>query len=184
MVSAGAGAFGSGLDRSRYRTSQPDSGARFSAFRHRAAGLSRHLGQLVRRTHAGRAPGASRERPHASGVGRSGGLPEGGRRMNLSLAESMIHAASLEIAGKREEALAELCQARDAGHHTPKLYGAIGHLQFELRRFQAAAGAYEEALRLDGDDATTHYNRAVCLERLDAWEDAAACLLYTSPSPR
>ena len=94
--------------------------------------------------------------------------------MSLSLAESMIKAASLQIAGKKEEALAELCHARDAGHHSPKLYGAIGHLHFELRQFQAAARDYEEALRLDRDDATTHYNRAVCLEKLDDWEHAAA----------
>src|SRR5258707_9971118 len=94
--------------------------------------------------------------------------------MNLSLAESMIEAASLAIAGKKDEALAELCQARDAGHQSPKLYDAIGHLQFELRRFEAAAGAYEEALLLDREDSTTHYNRAVCLEKLDAWEGARA----------
>ena len=94
--------------------------------------------------------------------------------MSSSLAESMINAASLEIAGKKEEALAELCQARDAGHHSPKLYGAIGHLQFELRSFEAAAQSYEEALRMDPDDSTAHYDRAVCLEKLRAWEDAAA----------
>lgn len=94
--------------------------------------------------------------------------------MNASLAESMIRAASLEIGGKTEEAVAELCRAREAGHQSSTLFSAIGHLQFELRYFQEAAGSYEEALRLDRDDATTHYNRAVCLEKLGAWEDAAA----------
>ena len=94
--------------------------------------------------------------------------------MSSSLAESMITAASFEIAGKKEEALAELCQARDAGHHSAKLCGAIGHLQFELRSFAAAAGTYEEALRIDRDDATTHYNLGVCFECLNAWPDAAA----------
>jgi tetratricopeptide (TPR) repeat protein len=101
-------------------------------------------------------------------------LPEGERRMSSSLPESFIHAASLEIAGKKEEALAELCQARDAGYHSPKLYNAIGHLQFELRQFMAAAHTYEEVLRVDGGDAAAHYNRAVCLEKLGAWEDSAA----------
>ena len=52
--------------------------------------------------------------------------------MNPALAESMVKAASLEITGKTEEALAELCRAQDAGHQSPKLATAIGHLQFEL----------------------------------------------------
>src|SRR5665213_478041 len=68
-----------------------------------------------------------------------------GRRMNRSLAESMIGAASLEIAGNKEEALAELCRARDAGYDSARLHSAIGHLQFELRRFERAAHAYVEA---------------------------------------
>src|SRR2546423_271250 len=94
--------------------------------------------------------------------------------MTPSLSESMIHAASLQIAGKTEEALAELCRAQEAGHCSARLSGAIGHLQFELRRYDAAARTYAEALRLGGDDSTTHYNRAVCMEKLGAWEEAAA----------
>ena len=47
-----------------------------------------------------------------------------------------------------EEALAELRAAANAGHQSAKLYRSIGHLHFELRRFGAAAHAYEEALRL------------------------------------
>jgi Flp pilus assembly protein TadD len=94
--------------------------------------------------------------------------------MSSSLTESMINAASLAIAGKREEALAELCAARDVGHRSAKLFGAIGHLQFESAHFEVAARTYEEALRLDPDDSATHYNRAVCFEKLYAWEEAAA----------
>jgi tetratricopeptide (TPR) repeat protein len=94
--------------------------------------------------------------------------------MSLPLAESMTTAAYLAIAGKKEEALAELSQARDAGHRSPGLFGAIGHLQFELGCFDAAARAYEEALGLDRDNSTNHYNRGVCLEKLEAWEEAAA----------
>ena len=94
--------------------------------------------------------------------------------MTPTLSESMIAAASLQIAGKTEDALAELCRVRDAGHRSPKLSCAIGHLQFELRRFDLAAHTYAEALSLGDDDSTTHYNHAVCLEKLAAWEDAAA----------
>ena len=94
--------------------------------------------------------------------------------MNPALAESMVNAASLEITGKTEEALVELCRARDAGHQSPKLATAIGHLQFELGRFQAAAIAYEDVVRRDRDDSTSHYNLAVCLEKLGCWGEAAA----------
>src|ERR1017187_1938503 len=94
--------------------------------------------------------------------------------MNSSLAEAMIQAASLQIRGRLEDALAELCRAREAGHHSPKLNCAVGHLQFELRQFQAAAGTYADIVKLDGSDPTACYNLAVCLEKLGAWEQAAA----------
>src|SRR5437588_9065385 len=94
--------------------------------------------------------------------------------MNPALAESMLKAASLQMTGKAEEALAELSRARDGGHESPKLYCAIGHLQFELGRFDAAANAYEGVARLDAEDATAHYNLAVSLEKMGAWEQAAA----------
>src|SRR5258708_36864484 len=94
--------------------------------------------------------------------------------MNRSVAEPMIKAASLQLTGKVEEALAELCGARDAGRGSPKLYCAIGHLQFELRQFEAAAKTYEDAAKLDETDRTAHYNLAVCRERLGEWEQAAA----------
>jgi tetratricopeptide (TPR) repeat protein len=93
--------------------------------------------------------------------------------MSLPLAEAMIDAASLAIAGKKEDALAELCRSRDAGHQSPKLYDAIGHLQFDLRQFEAAAATYDTSLRLSPGDSLTYYNRAVCLEKMEAWEEAA-----------
>src|SRR5262249_55699451 len=82
----------------------------------------------------------------------------------------MIGAASLAIAGKKPEALAELVKARDGGHNDHKLLEAIGHLQFELRLFESAAKSYEEALALHPEDSVTHYNRAVCLEKLQLWD--------------
>ena len=39
---------------------------------------------------------------------------------------------------EKEKALAELNQAREAGHHSAKLCGAIGHLLFELRSFRGS----------------------------------------------
>jgi tetratricopeptide (TPR) repeat protein len=93
--------------------------------------------------------------------------------MSLPLAEAMIDAASLAIAGKKEDALAELCRARDAGHQSPKLYDAIGHLQFELRHFEEASATYDISLRMGRGDSLTYYNRAVCLEKMGAWGEAA-----------
>lgn len=86
----------------------------------------------------------------------------------MNLNESMMTAASLEIAGRTEEAVAELCRARDAGQATPALYSALGHLQFELGEYRAATEAYEAI----SDDPTAAFNRAVCLEKLGEWETA------------
>ena len=94
--------------------------------------------------------------------------------MNLSLSETMIKAASSQLAGNVEDALAELCRARESGHLSPKLSAAVAHLQFELRQFDAAARTYEDVARSDDGDATTHCNWAVCLERLGEWSQAAA----------
>ena len=58
--------------------------------------------------------------------------------MSSPLAQAFVQAASLDIAGKQDEALAELCRARDAGWRSPKLFDAIGHLQFQSRSFDAA----------------------------------------------
>ncbi len=93
--------------------------------------------------------------------------------MSVSLAECMKSAASRAIAGAPEDALAQLCLARDAGIRSPRLIGAIGHLQFELRRFEDAGRSYEEALHLDPGDSIAPYNRGVCLERAGDWEGAA-----------
>jgi tetratricopeptide (TPR) repeat protein len=87
----------------------------------------------------------------------------------MNLNESMMAAASLEIAGRTEEAVAELCRARDAGLGTPALYSALGHLHFELGRYGAAAEAYEAI----SGDLMALFNRAVCLEKLGEWATAA-----------
>lgn len=90
------------------------------------------------------------------------------------LAQFMLTAASLEISGQTESALAELSEARDAGHDSAKLHNAIGHLHFALRHFEPASQAYGDVSRLDPTDAPALYNKAVCLERLNLWEAAAA----------
>ena len=59
--------------------------------------------------------------------------------MSAVLADALARAASLQITGKTEEALWELLSAKGAGHQSPKLFDAIGHLQFELGQFHSAA---------------------------------------------
>src|SRR5262245_46238456 len=72
--------------------------------------------------------------------------------MNPSIEESMIKAAWLQLSARSEDALAELCRARDSGHRSAKLFGAIGHLQFELNQFEAAARTYDDAAAKDESD--------------------------------
>jgi tetratricopeptide (TPR) repeat protein len=101
-----------------------------------------------------------------------------GQRIQQEAKQYVLHSWSVQnainplpVAGA-EGAVAELRRARDAGVQSPKLYCAIGHLHFELGQFSAAAASYEDELRMANDDATAHYNLAVCLEKLGEWEHA------------
>ena len=80
------------------------------------------------------------------------------------------------MTGKTDEALAELLHVGDEDHHSAKLHGAVGHLQFELGQFKAAAAAYEDAVRWANDDSTAQFNLA-CHEKLGNWEEAASAFL-------
>src|SRR5258706_16176830 len=93
--------------------------------------------------------------------------------MNPSVLHSLATAASLQLGGRGPDALDELCRARQEGERAPKLYYAIGHLQFEMERYDAAAGTYRELLDLDSRESTAWHNLAVCLERTGQWESAA-----------
>jgi tetratricopeptide (TPR) repeat protein len=93
--------------------------------------------------------------------------------MSGSLPDSMAQAASLQIAGKLDESLAVLHRAKAAGHESSKLSCAIGHLQFELGEYEAAAASFGELVQCDAQDSSAQFNLGVALEKTGAWEQAA-----------
>src|SRR5437899_2890267 len=85
---------------------------------------------------------------------------------------SLGKAVALHLEGKTEAALKELSSAIDGGENLAELHAAMGHIQFELQRFDDAAKSYLKAAQTDPKDKTASYNRGVCLERLERWPDA------------
>src|SRR5882724_6422176 len=86
---------------------------------------------------------------------------------------SLGKAVALHLEGKTEAALKALSSAIDGGENLAELHAAMGHIQFELQRFDDAAKSYLKAAQTDPKDKTASYNRGVCLERLERWPDAA-----------
>src|SRR6266404_2138557 len=107
---------------------------------------------------------------------------DGGLRLDLMPAEaartpaasaSLGKAVALHLEGKTEAALKELSSAIDGGENLAELHAAMGHIQFELQRFDDSAKSYLKAAQVDPKNKTASYNRGVCLERLERWPDAA-----------
>src|ERR1017187_1543054 len=86
---------------------------------------------------------------------------------------TLARAVALHLAGKREEALEQLQRAMAGGQASAEIYRAMGHIEFELGRFEASAKSYRALLRLKPQFAMGWLNLAVCLERSSAWDQAA-----------
>src|SRR5229473_1305505 len=83
------------------------------------------------------------------------------------------NAVAVHLEGKTEAALKELSSTNDGGENLAELHAAMGHIQFELQRYDEAAKSYLKAAQADAKSKTASYNRGVCLERLERWPDAA-----------
>ena len=86
---------------------------------------------------------------------------------------TLARAVALHLAGKREEALEQLQRAAAGGQASAEIYRAMGHIEFELGRFEASAKSYRALLRIKPQFAMGWLNLAVCLERSSAWDQAA-----------
>jgi tetratricopeptide (TPR) repeat protein len=90
----------------------------------------------------------------------------------------VIKAVALHAEGKLEEAIKELQRGMKGVAQPPlDMYATLGHLQFELGRFDAAAEAYREVLKREPLHNTCHYNLAVCLEKTGRHKDALGSFL-------
>src|SRR5205823_11869582 len=85
---------------------------------------------------------------------------------------SLGNAVALHLEGKTEAALKELSAAIDGGENLAELHAAMGHIQFELQRYDDAGKSYLKAAQADPKSKTASYNRGVCRERLERWAAA------------
>ena len=83
---------------------------------------------------------------------------------------SLGRALLLHVEGKSEEALKELAAAAEQGDHVAELCAAMGHIQFELGKFEEAAKSYSKVLSADSKHKTAYYNLGVCQERQSRFE--------------
>src|ERR1035438_9018398 len=100
---------------------------------------------------------------------------EGSEKTGMAATASgcLARAVTLHLAGKREDALKQLQRAVDAGEASPEIYRAMGHIQFELNAFADASASYGSLTELKPQYAKGWFNLAVCLERLDDWDEAS-----------
>src|SRR5439155_827132 len=72
---------------------------------------------------------------------------------------SLGKAVALHLEGKTDAALKELSLAIDGGENFAELHAAMGHIQFELQRYDDAAKSYLKAAQADLKSKTASYNR-------------------------
>jgi tetratricopeptide (TPR) repeat protein len=72
------------------------------------------------------------------------------------------------------EALAGLREAIGAGDRQPEEFVFLGQLEFEAGDYENAAATFAKLAAMDPGHGTAAFNRAVCLEKLSRWSEAAA----------
>src|ERR1019366_8439382 len=82
-------------------------------------------------------------------------------------------AVSLHLEGKLEGAGRLLLKAIEGGERDPALYAALGHVQYEMRDYEAAAETYATLSEIDPKHRTASFNLGVCYGNLKQWKAAA-----------
>lgn len=98
--------------------------------------------------------------------------PSGGSLVSrqLWISRQLEEAQSLRAAGRLAEALEALVSPDE---FSADLCAARGAIEFSLGRFQDAALSFSAVAIAKPDDAATHYNLALCLERGGRWDAAS-----------
>jgi len=86
---------------------------------------------------------------------------------------ALVKALALNMEGKTEQALREVRAALEKGETLPELDWAEAHLEFQLGQYQEALRGYEKVLGTHPTHKAASYNAALCLEKLDRFEEAA-----------
>ena len=80
------------------------------------------------------------------------------KRANKTLSK----AVSLHLEGKLEGAARLLSKAIEDGERDPGLYAALGHIQYEMHEYDAAARTYAALAEIDPKHRTASFNLGVC----------------------
>jgi tetratricopeptide (TPR) repeat protein len=87
--------------------------------------------------------------------------------------KTLSKAVSLHLEGKLEPAARLLTKAIEGGEKDPALFSALGHIQYEMHDYDAAARTYAQLVEVEPQHRTGHFNRGVCLGNLKEWDTAA-----------
>src|ERR1022692_2968653 len=87
--------------------------------------------------------------------------------------KTLSKAVSLHLEGKLEGAGRLLLKAIEDGERDPALYAALGHVQYEMRDYEAAAETYATLTEIDPKHRTASFHLGVCYGNLKHWKDAA-----------
>ena len=97
--------------------------------------------------------------------------------------KTLSRAVSLHLEGKLENAARLLTKAIEGGETDAALFSALGHIQYEMRDYAAAAQTYARLVELEPLHRTGHFNRGVCLGNLQDWEPAADSFRRAAETP-
>src|SRR5512140_2158824 len=87
------------------------------------------------------------------------------KRANKTLSK----AVSLHLEGKLEGAGRLLSKAIEDGERDIGLYAALGHIQYEMHDYEAAAQTYATISDIDPKHRTASFNLGVCHGNLRQW---------------
>src|ERR1035437_6795638 len=93
---------------------------------------------------------------------------------------TLSKAVSLHLEGKLEGAGRLLSKAIEDGERDIGLYAALGHIQYEMHDFAAAARTYAALSEIDPKHRTASFNLGVCHGNLKQWGEAAAAFRAAS----
>src|SRR5664280_2139426 len=93
---------------------------------------------------------------------------------------TLSKAVSLHLEGKLEGAGRLLSKAIEDGERDIGLYAALGHIQYEMHDFAAAARTYATLSEIDPKHRNASFNLGVCHGNLKQWGEAAAAFRAAS----
>src|SRR5258708_38534849 len=87
--------------------------------------------------------------------------------------QALVKAVVSYLEGRPEEALTELSKNAKDGVYVAESCAAMGYIQFEMGRFDAAILSYARVAQIDSGSRIAYYNLGLCYERMKRYKEAA-----------